>query len=97
RFGFGQELEAAHARHIDVGQNQYERARIADALKRCRRRLGKFHRKATGPKVAAELLTKQHFNVGLIINNKDKKFHADAPVLPSVTAFLGRTIRNSVY
>src|SRR5207237_10389923 len=44
---FGQKLEAAHPRHVDVGQNQNKRgrARLTDALQCRRRRLRKFHSK----------------------------------------------------
>jgi len=57
-------------------------------------RLGKFHGKPPGPKIAPELLSKEHFDIGFIVNNKNKKIHVVAPVLPSVAALRGRMIRN---
>ncbi len=77
----GKQLESGHARHVDVGQDQYERGvpRIADALQRRRRRLGKFHDEPTGAEVAPKLLAKQHFDVGLIIDHKNKDGHARTP------------------
>src|SRR5262249_4730013 len=57
----------------------------------------KFHCKPSAAKIPPELLPKQHFNVRLIIDNKNKKVHADPPVLESVAPLRGRTIRNSVY
>jgi hypothetical protein len=42
--------------------------------------LGKFHSKAPAAQLAAELLTKQHLDVRLVIDDKNKKCH-DLPPL----------------
>jgi hypothetical protein len=49
---------------------------IIDALKRRVAGLGKFHSKTTRSKITTELLSKQHLDVGLVINHKNEKFHA---------------------
>ena len=66
------------------------------ALQRGRRRLGKFHGKPAGAQVAPELLAKQHFNIGLVIDHENEKTHARPPVFSSAAALRGRTILNSV-
>src|SRR5262245_5636579 len=38
--------------------------------------LGKLHRETTRSKITTELLSKQHLDVGLVINHKNEKFHA---------------------
>jgi hypothetical protein len=45
--------------------------------------------------VASELLTKQRFNIGFVVNDKNKQAHLSAPSLP-VAAMRGRMILNSV-
>ena len=81
--GLGQEFKPAHPRHVDVGQDQDERsvAGIADALKRRRRGLGKFHGKAASAEIAPELLAEQQLNIGFVINNENEKAHARPPDL----------------
>src|SRR5262249_9472714 len=49
------------------------------------------------PEITSKMLPKQHLNIRLVIDNENKKFHAGAPVLPSIAALRGRTMRNSVY
>ena len=44
-------------------------------------RLREFHGEAASAEIAPKMLPKQHLNIRLVIDNKDKKFHADAPVL----------------
>jgi hypothetical protein len=54
-----QHLKPAHAGHIDIGQNQYQR-RIGDvggADQRRWRRRRKFHQETPGAQIAPELLT----------------------------------------
>src|SRR5262249_4954224 len=79
----GQELETAHARHVDVGENQDERGGtgIGDALERCGGGLSKFHRETLAAQLPPELLAKQHFNVWLVIDHKNKKRHALPPTI----------------
>src|SRR5262249_39958178 len=86
--GLGQKLKPAHSRHVDIGQDQYERsiARIADTLQRDGSGLREFHGKATGAEIASKMLPKQHLNIGLVVDNENKKFHAGAPVLASIAA-----------
>ncbi len=98
RLGFGQELEPAHPRHVDVGQDQDERlvAGIGDALQRHGGGLRKFHRKAAGAEIAPEMLAKQQLDIRLIVDHKNKQIHVFSPDLAMVAAARGRTIRNSV-
>jgi hypothetical protein len=97
RFCLRQKFKAAHARHVDVGEDQDQRCtgRVADALQRAVRRLRKIHREAAGAKIASELLTKQHLDIGFVVNDQNKETHLSAPVLP-VAAARGRIILNSV-
>src|SRR4051812_22684864 len=67
-----QQFEAAHARHIDVGQDHDEggRASLRRAGQRQRRRRSKFHLKTARAQVAPELLAEQCFHIGLVIDNE---------------------------
>ena len=78
RLGLGQKVEPAHARHVDVGQDQDERhaRRIGDALKGRWGRLGKLHGEPARPQIMAELLPEQQLNVRLIVDHKNEKAHA---------------------
>ncbi|MGY3465715.1 hypothetical protein ACVW0I_002586 [Bradyrhizobium sp. LM6.11] len=62
---------------IDVRQNQDQRhgIGITDFLKRAISRIGEFHFKAAGTDVAPELLAKQVFDVGFIIDHEYKTSH----------------------
>src|SRR5450755_799155 len=95
---FGQELKAAHPRHVDVGQDQNDRyaRRISDALKRHSARLRKIHREPAGTKIVPELLAEQHLDIRLIVDHENEKLHARSPYLAMVAAQRGRTILNSV-
>ena len=83
---FGQKLKAGHPRHIDVRQDEDQRdaLRVADALQRCRSRLGKFHHKPAAAEVAPKLLAKQHLNVWLVVDHENKQTHARPPALVKV-------------
>ena len=47
-----------------------------DLLKGCRCRVGKLHDKTSGANVAAELLAKQVFDVGFVIDDKNIGTHS---------------------
>jgi hypothetical protein len=91
-FAFGKSLEAAHAGHVDVGQDQNQgfACGIADALQGAIRRLRKIHFEAVVAQIAPELLAKQHLDIGLVVNNENKEAHEFAPDL------LGAALRGSV-
>ena len=75
-----QHLQPAHAGHVDVGQDQDQR-RVPDLGgpdQRRRRRRRELHRKAPGFQVAPELLTKQGFDIGLVIHDE----YVNAQFLP---------------
>jgi hypothetical protein len=76
-FAFWQEFKPAHTGHIDVRQNQDQRHRIGitDFLKGAISRPSKLHCKAAGTDVAPELLAKQVFDVGFIIDHEYKRIH----------------------
>ena len=65
-------------------------------LKRRRSGLGKFHGEPAGTQIAPELLAKQHFDIGLIVDHENEKAHAWPPGLAMDAAVRGRTILNSV-
>src|SRR5665811_2476028 len=94
----GQELKAAHPRHVDVGQDQndWHVRRISDALKCHGAGLGKLHCKAASAEVMPELLAEQQFHIRLVIDHEDEKVHGRPPDLAMVAAPRGRTILNSV-
>jgi hypothetical protein len=58
--------------------------------------LGKFHDKATGAEVAPELLTKQHLDIRLIVDDENEKAHAPAltnwVIIPFKAGFVGRSV-----
>ena len=97
-FALGNKFETAHPGHIDVRQDQNERgvSCIADTLQRGGSRLSELHVKSAGAQIAPELLAKQHFDVGLIVNHENKKTYACPPDLAMDAAVRGRTILNSV-
>ena len=66
-----------------------------DALKGVVRRLGRNHRETAEAKLAPELLAKQHFDIGFIVDNENKEAHVFAPAL-LVAAVRGSTTLNSV-
>src|SRR6516162_3018535 len=68
-----QQLQPAHPRHIDIGEDQNERDcfRVSDALKRRRGRGREFHSEAPSTQLAAKLLTKQYFDIGLVIDDQN--------------------------
>ena len=86
-----QKLEAAHPRHVDVGEDENEaRAlRRADALEGFGRRLGERHGEARGAQLLAELLAEKLGDVGLVVHDQDQRAHAAAPAR-------GRTMVNWV-
>src|SRR5450756_1979636 len=94
----GQELKAAHPRHVDVGQDQndWHVRRISDALKCHGAGLGKLHCKAASAEVMPELLAEQQLHIRLIVNNENEKIQVRSPDLAMVAAPRGRTILNSV-
>src|SRR4029453_6251147 len=98
RLGFRQQFEPCHSRHVDVRQDQYQRRGpgIGYALQGFESRLGKLHGEAAHAKVAPELLAKQQFDVGFVIDHENKDAHARAPDLPREAAVRGRVILNSV-
>jgi hypothetical protein len=49
--------------------------RVANPLKGTIPRLSKIHLKAVVAQVAPELLTKQHLDIGLVVNNENKEVH----------------------
>src|ERR1700719_2505110 len=63
---------------------------IGDALKCGGGGLGKLHGEPVSAKVAAELLAKQHFDIGLIIDHENKQVHARPPDLIRDAAVRGR-------
>ena len=56
------------------------------ALQRHRGGLSKLHGKAAGTQVVAELLPKQHFDVGFVVDHENEKCHVCAPDLQSDAA-----------
>src|SRR5665811_537866 len=93
-----QHFEAAHARHIDVGQDQDQRwvPDFGGPGQCVGRRRSKLHRKAFGFQVTAELLAEQLFDIGLIIDDE----YIDAQLVPPAcccaAAARGSVIMNSV-
>jgi hypothetical protein len=68
-----QHVEAAHSRHIDIGQYQYQCsfAGLGDTPQRLRRRSGEIHVKAAGAQIAAELLPEQEFDIWFVIHHQN--------------------------
>ena len=73
----GQHLEAGHAGHVDVGQDQDQRLLdgAGDARQRIRRRNGKIHHETLRAQIAAELLAEQRLDVGLVIDHQNQNAH----------------------
>src|SRR4029450_9523606 len=79
---FRQEFKTRHPRHIDVGQNEYERHVhcISDALERHAAGLSKIHPETTLAQIAPELLPKQHLDIRFIVDHEDEKVHRCVPI-----------------
>src|SRR6516164_7431795 len=98
-FHLRQHFQATHAGHVDIGQDQDQR-RIADgcgALQRLRRGSGEFHDETPRAHVAAELLAKQAFDIGLVVDHKNigaQFFCSPAPACAG--AVRGKVMMNSV-
>src|SRR5712672_3398662 len=97
RFRLRQKLKSAHSGHVDVGQDQNQRCArgVADTLQGAISGLSKIHRKAAGAEVAPKLLAKQIFDIGFVVNDKNKERHLSAPGLLGA-AIRGRITLNSV-
>src|SRR6266403_975659 len=95
--GLRQKLKTGHSRHVDVGKDQDQRCprRITDQPKRAVCRLGKIHCEAVGAEIASKLLSKQHLNIGFVVNNENEQAHLSAPAL-LVGAMRGRMTLNSL-
>ena len=68
-----QQIEPAHAGHIDIGEDQ-DQLRILDggrARESLVRRQSKLHLEALGPEVTSKLLTKKRFDIRLVIDHKN--------------------------
>jgi len=55
---------------------------VADALQGASRRLRKIHPEAVVAQVAPKLLAKQHLDIGLVVNNENKRAVARLCVVP---------------
>lgn len=75
-------IEARHAGHIDVRQDEDQRP--CRSFRNPRKGIGsgasKLHLKALGPQIATETLPKEIFDIFFIINNEDENTH-DLPPL----------------
>jgi len=73
----GQHLQARHAGHVDVREDQDQRLfnRAGNARQRVVRRNRKVHHETLCAQVPAELLTEQRLDVGLIVNHKHQHVH----------------------
>src|SRR5205823_3575344 len=93
-----QHLKPAHAGHVDIGQNQYQRGigDVGGADQRRRRRGRKLHQETPGAQIAPELLTEQVFDVRLVINNEYVNAQLVPPVCDCAAPVRGSVIMNSV-
>src|SRR5262249_34738985 len=93
-----QHLQPAQAGHVDVRKDQDQGgiACIDRALKGCRRRRGELHLKPPRPQIAPELLTEQHLDIRLIIDDENVNAQCVPPVLPCAASVRGSVMMNSV-
>ena len=92
RAGTRQHFEAAHPRHVDVGEDEFELCvlRRADPLQSLGRGLRELHEEARRAQLLAELLAKKFGDVGLVVDDQDQRAHGPAPLR-------GRTMVNCAY
>src|SRR2546423_1240825 len=101
--GFGllqllQHGHPGHPRHVDIGQDQYQRwiGDIGGADQRRWRRGRKLHQETPGAQIAPELLTEQVFDVRLVVNNEYVNAQLVPPVCDCAAPVRGSVIMNSV-
>src|SRR6266478_5610934 len=94
---FRQHFEPAHAGHVDVGQNQDQGRIPFSGPNQCRgRRRSKLHEEPPGFYVSPELLTKQGFYVGLIVDHEYVNAQFLPPACACAAPVRGSVIMNSV-
>src|SRR5579864_8701818 len=93
-----QHLKPAHARHVDVGQDENQRGitHLACPLKCRRSRLRELHLKPPGAQFAAKLLAKQRFNIRLVIDDENVNTQIQPPAFPCAASSRGSVMMNSV-
>src|SRR5579863_3877107 len=93
-----QHLKPAHARHVDVGQDENQRGitHLACPLKCRRSRLRELHLKPPGAQFAAKLLAKQRFNIRLVIDDENVNTQIQPPAFPRAASSRGSVMMNSV-
>src|SRR5262245_17933875 len=96
RLHFRQHLRPAHSRHVDVRQDQQGISDRLCALQRLRCGTCELHDEAPGAHVAAELLAKQVFDVGFVVD-KDVGAQLLCPPASACTGMTrGNVMMNSV-
>ena len=71
---FGQKVEAAHAGHVHVGENQNQTGLgFGDYFERLHPRPREIHLEPGRAQVAAELLAKQSLDIGLVVDHENKR------------------------
>ena len=74
-----QQRQAVHARHVDVADDHVDRRRGRRALRAPRRRRGRTGTDLAVPDLPAELLLDEGLQVGLVVDDEDRRRHAFLP------------------